>query len=620
MFSARWFGPPMARRRLPAHVQMLFNGFGLLCLLLLVACVSPKTPPPLAAVSTATRDAIAPESASGRQEGVLTRASRQAVAAANPYASQAGIEILRAGGNAIDAAIAMELVLGLVEPQSSGLGGGAFLLHFDAREKKLSTWDGRETAPASISPTLFLDTTGKPRDYLDAVVGGQSVGVPGLLRMLETVHQKYGKLPWKRLFEPALQLSTDGFNVSPRLHSLIKADPLLGKMASSKAYFFTPEGLPLPIGTRLKNPEMAEVLRTVAERGADAFYTGPIAEDIVNAVQNAERNPGSLSLADMAGYQPKERPPVCAPWNPRGQKWQVCGMGPPSSGGIAVLQILQLLEPFELSKRDPDAPETTHLYAEANRLAFADRAQYLADPDYVEVPVTRLLDPTYLKQRSSLIAPGKTLGQAPPGEITVGMGPYAPDRSLELPATSHLVVMDSEGNVVSMTATVEAAFGSRLMVRGFLLNNELTDFSFFPDEKGKPIANRLEPGKRPRSSMAPTIVLDHTGKSAVMALGSPGGSQIISYVTRTLLSVGEWGMDLNTAISRPHVVNRNGVTELEPVPGFEGWLDATTQGLKARGHDVQLRELNSGVQGILRTPAGLEGAADPRREGVMLGD
>ncbi len=536
---------------------------------------------------------------------------RQMVTAANPLAAEAGMAMLRQGGSATDAAIATELVLGLVEPQSSGIGGGAFLLHYDAAERAVSAYDGRETAPAGADEALFLNAEGAPLAFWDAVVGGRSVGAPGLLRMLEMAHRNHGKLPWASLFQPAIRLAEEGFAVSPRLHELIATDKYLKRYPTTADYFHDADGNPLPVGHLLKNPAYAATLRLVAERGADAFYEGGVAQDIVNAVRGAADNPGLLNYPDLRGYQAKRREPLCLPY----RRWVVCGMPPPTSGGVAVLQTLKMLEAFDLAALAPapgESPsaEAIHLVAEAERLAFADRDRFLADSDFVEVPVDRLLDPLYLATRAVLIEPDKSMGKASPGLRTPQA--HSPAQ-LNPPSTSHLSVVDAEGNAVSMTASIESAFGSRVMVRGFMLNNELTDFSFRPEVDGRPVANRVEPGKRPRSSMSPTLVLDGEGRF-VMAIGSPGGSRIIGYTIKAIIAALDWNLTMQQAVALPNFVNRNGATDLEEGSGIE----AAKAGLEALGHEVNVRGMTSGLHGIRRTPAGLEGGADPRREGVVL--
>ena len=536
------------------------------------------------------------------------RAQRHMIAAANPHAAEAGLGMLRAGGSAVDAAIAAQMVLTLVEPQSSGIGGGAFLLHFDSKAGDVTAFDGRETAPAAATPELFLKADGTPMGFWDAVVGGRSVGVPGLLRMLELAHQRHGRLPWAILFAPAIELAESGFSVSPRLHKLVAGDKYLKTFPATAAYFYDESGAARPVGYRLRNAALAETLRRVATDGAEAFYGGPVAAAIVAAVRGAAPNPGEMSLADLAGYQAKARAPVCASY----RVWRVCGMPPPTSGGVAVLQTLGVLAQFDMASLKPNSVEAVHLIAEASRLAFADRNRFLADSDFVDVPVERLLDPAYLRQRAALISPKASMGKAEPGlPSRHGAMPGQPNP----PATTHLSVVDADGNAVSMTSSIESAFGSRLMAAGFLLNNELTDFSFRPAVEGRAVANRVEPGKRPRSSMSPSLVLDQDGR-LVMAVGSPGGSRIIGYVVKALVAGLDWGLDMQAAISLPNAVNRNGATDLEDGTA----LTALVPGLEALGHEVRVRALTSGLHGIAVTPQGLVGGADPRREGVALGD
>ncbi|MBH23014.1 MAG: gamma-glutamyltransferase [Myxococcales bacterium] len=596
----------------------------LACLIaLLVGCATPPTaepdPPATSGASTTPDDkeAIAPEGATGTRRVEPVTATRHIVGAANPHASRAGLEVLRDGGAAIDAAIAMAMVLTLVEPQSSGIGGGAFMLHLDGATGQLDAWDGREIAPAAATGDMFLARDGTPLPFFEAVVGGLSVGVPGMVRMLARAHEAHGRLPWPRLLAPAIELAEQGFEVSPRLHALLARDPILKTMEPARSLYYTPKGEPLPVGHLLQNPDLAGALRELATQGPDALYTGQLARDIVAAVQNAPGNPGRLTLKDMAAYEAMRREPVCGDY----RAWQVCGMPPPTSGGVTLLQILGQLEAFDLPSMNPNSIDAAHLFAESSRLAYADRALYLADADFVPVPVAGLLDPTYLKRRASLIRLAQSLGEVPAGSPPGRpKGALAPDRSLELPSTSHLVVVDDQGDVVSMTASIETAFGSHVMVRGFLLNNQLTDFSFVPEEGGRPVANRVQPHKRPRSSMAPIIVRDPKGRFKA-AVGSPGGSRIITYVAQTLLNVLDWNMNMQRAIDRPHIVNRNGATELERIDGWEAWAEAMSSGLKARGHEVKVQDLNSGLHGVMTTDDGqLLGGADPRREGLILGD
>ncbi len=592
---------------------MRIAGWVLTVMLGLSACC-----PPAAAPTAGDKEDIAPEAATGFRELSSVQARRHMVAAANPHAARAGLEILRAGGSAVDAAVAMAVMLTLVEPQSSGIGGGMFMLHFKADGAELSAYDGRETAPAAAAPDMFLDANNKPLAFYDAVVGGLSVGVPGELRALELAHRHHGKLPWKRLFAPAIALARKGFAVSPRLHKLVVADKHLATMAGARAYFYRADGSAKPVGTILKNPQLAQVLQTVADGGADAFYQGAIAKRIVAAV-SAARNPGRLSEADMAGYQAALRKPVCRDYRKR---WRLCGMPPPTSGGITTLQIMGILSHFDMAALQPRSAQAIHLFAEAGRLAYADRGRYVADPAFVKVPVDALLDASYLQQRAKLVDPVRAMGKASAGQLEVAKNSsqWAAGHAIELPSTSHLVAVDEAGNSVSMTASIENAFGSRLMVDGFLLNNQLTDFSFVAQQHGRAVANSVEPGKRPRSSMAPMVVLSADGKHLVMAVGSPGGSRIIAYVARTLVAVLDHQLDIQTAIDSPNIVNRNGATEIEQMPATADWAKRIGAELLTRGHEVKIGDLNSGLHAILRRGAIYYGGADPRREGVALGD
>jgi len=581
-----------------------------LCLPRAAALALAITVLPLSAVA---QDAQ-PEEATGRTDRDLATSQQFMVAAANPLAVEAGYEVLKSGGTAVDAMIATQLVLNLVEPQSSGIGGGAFLLYYDAETKDVTVYDGRETAPMEADGTLFLGEDGEPLGFWDAVVGGRSVGTPGTLRLMEAAHQDHGALPWKGLFQTAIDLSEEGFEVSPRLAGLLEGSRAdrLRTFATAQAYFF-PGGDALQAGDTLRNPEFAETLRLIADNGSEVFYSGEIARDIVATVRNAEGNPGLLSQADMEAYDIVRREPVCVTYRSN----DVCGMGPPSSGALTVGQILGILEHFDLPSMGPDSAEAWHLFAEASKLAYADRALYMADSDFVRVPTAGLVDPGYLTVRAQLVNRSVVMetpaaaGNPPWREAML----WAPDTSLELPGTSHISIVDAEGNAVSMTTTIESGFGSNLMVRGFLLNNELTDFSFRPERDGRPIANRVEPGKRPRSSMAPTLVFGADGE-LLLVVGSPGGSRIIEYVAKTLVATLDWGMDVQSAIDLGHVVNRNGGTDLEA--GTEA--EALQAALESRGHEINVRDLNSGLHAIMIIQEGLVGGADPRREGIVLGD
>jgi len=531
------------------------------------------------------------------------------VAAANPLAVEAGAEILAQGGSAADAMVAVQTVLGLVEPQSSGLGGGAFLLWYDAGTGELTTLDGRETAPLAATPQLFQTPEGEPLAFYDAVVGGRSVGTPGTPMLMEEAHRRWGRIAWPDLFDAGIGLAEGGFQVSPRLAELVASDEdRLRRHPATEAYFF-PAGVPVAAGTELVNPAYADTLRQIARDGSRAFYTGAIAEDIVAAVRGAEDNPGLLSTVDLALYRVKERAPVCAPY--RGH--EICGMGPPSSGGLTVGQILGLLAPYDLAGLGPEAAESWRLIGDASRLAFADRGRYMADADFVPVPAKGLLDPAYLAGRARLLEGDDALPETAPGKPGWDHARlWADDRSIEFPSTSHISIVDAEGNALSMTTTIENGFGSRLFVRGFLLNNELTDFSFRTHEDGLPIANRVEPGKRPRSSMAPTIVL--TDGKPSLVIGSPGGSRIIGYVAQTIVAHLDWGMDVQQAVAMPHLLNRFGTYDLEAGTSAEDLAEP----LAALGFEVGTRELNSGLHAI-SVGETLQGGADPRREGIALG-
>ncbi|SFB50660.1 gamma-glutamyltranspeptidase / glutathione hydrolase [Rhizobium sp. NFR07] len=559
-------------------------------------------------------DTNAPERATGTTTAKRVEAKDFMVAAANPLAAEAGRDVIAKGGNAIDAMVAIQTVLGLVEPQSSGLGGGAFLVYYDAASKRLTTFDGREKAPMAATPKLFLDAQGQPLKFMDAVVGGRSVGTPGTVRLMEEVHRRFGKAEWADLFRPAKKLATDGFEVSPRLASLIAAaGDSLKKHEGPRAYFYDQSGAPLKAGTVLKNPDYAETLTAIATGGSDAFYRGPIGENIVRTVRGARDNPGVLSMVDLATYNIEQREPVCFSY----RALDVCGMGPPSSGGIAIGQMLGVTENFDLKSLGPDKVESWRIIGDAQRLAFADRERYVADTDFQPLPIKGLLDKSYLGERAKLLDGGKALAKdaatagEPEWDHAMLLGR---DAAIELPSTSHFVIVDREGNVVSMTTTIENGFGSQLMANGFLLNNELTDFSFKTHDKGLPIANRVEPGKRPRSSMAPTIVMKD-GKP-LLAIGSPGGSQIIGYVAQALIAYIDWGMPVEQVVAQPHLINRFGTYDIEKGTTAEKFAEP----LKALGYAVKPGEMNSGLHAIEITESGLVGSADPRREGIAVGE
>jgi gamma-glutamyltranspeptidase/glutathione hydrolase len=580
----------------------------------LTACTTPEpssqTPP-------------APEASSGYTAKPGWATERFAVAAANPLATEAGYQILKAGGSAMDAAVAVQMVLTLVEPQSSGIGGGAFLLHWDGKD--VTALDGRETAPAAVDENLFMKADGSPLDFQQAVVGGRSVGVPGTVKMLEQAHQQYGKLPWRDLLQPAIRLAEDGFDISPRLHGLLQSDPSLRDNPPAAAFYYQPDGSPWPVGHRLRNPALAALLRNIADQGSDAFYHGANAQALVRQV-NEHHNPGTITLSDLAVYKPRQRDPLCNLWQ---QRYQVCGFPPPSSGHITQMQILGILEQLSpLPALDQGVPsvEFLHRYTEASRLAYADRAKYLADPDFVPVPGrtwNSMLAPSYLKQRAELIGP-RSMGTAEPGEPGEMPVAFASQPSQPEYGTSHISIVDEHGNALAMTTTIEQAFGARLLndggtglPGGYLLNNELTDFAFEPrDAQGRPVANRVEPNKRPRSSMSPTLVFNAAGDQLLASVGSPGGAAIIHFTAKTLLGMYGWGLDAQRAIDLPNFGSFNGPTVLEA-----GRFPASTaESLKARDHRVTETEMTSGLQAIQRTGSGWFGGADPRREGVVMGD
>ncbi|WP_298445654.1 gamma-glutamyltransferase [uncultured Ferrimonas sp.] len=559
------------------------------------------------AMSAVATEEAEPEAATGFALQKMASGTNTMAATANPYATKAAAKILARGGSAVDAAIAAQMMLTLTEPQSSGIGGGFFMVYWDASKQQLVSLDGRETAPMAAQPDLFMRGD-KPMRFADAVVGGHSVGVPGVVAGMYAAHQRYGKLPWSTLFDDAIALAQQGFIVSPRLAALLDREfnPGLNRDGAAADYF-APEDEWLQAGDRRDNPELAATLTAIAEQGPVAFYQGKLAKQIVAAVQQDPDHPGLLTEADLAAYQPKWREPLCQPY--RGK--QVCGMGPPSSGAVAVGQILSLLEPFAIDKMAVNGDKFIHHYAQASRIAYADRAHYLADPDFVEVPLAQLLNQDYLAKRSAEIPVAKDAGKVSHGEFNLGHGA---DATAALPSTSHMVMADKEGNLLSLTASIEMGFGSTVMVGGFLLNNELTDFSRHPGKGKQLAANRVEGGKRPRSSMAPTIVLDDNGQP-LLALGSPGGSRIINYVSQVTLSLLDWQLPLNQAVALPRVSHRNDYLLLEQ--GTE--LEQRKAAFELRGYKVKVAPLNSGVQVIKRTDNGWQGAADPRREGIAIG-
>ena len=605
---------------------------------LLAACVTAPAP----FVYTAPAQ---PEGSSGYAAKPGWATKKFAVAAANPLATDAGLQVLRAGGSAIDAAVAVQMVLTLVEPQSSGIGGGAFMLHSSGN--KVEAFDGRETAPADVDEKLFIGADGKPMAFYDGVVGGRSVGVPGTVKMLEAAHKQYGKLPWAQLFIPAIALAESGFKVSPRLATLLKDEKYLKADPTAAAYFYNADGSPLAAGTLLKNPALADVLRQIAAKGSSALLEGPVAQAMVKKVQGHPTNPGKLSMGDLAGYQVKKREPICTDYFAAHSAYKICGMPPPSSGAIAVGQILGILANTNAATLPPvdgmsgvagsamgssqtPSADWLHLYTEASRLAFADRAQYLGDPDFVTPPGgswMSLLAPAYLADRAKLIAQqpgGQSIKTAKPGVPGAIKTSYAPMPDQPEYGTSHISIVDGFGNAIAMTTTIEDAFGARQLTDGgtgkaggFLLNNELTDFSYAPtDADGKPVANRVQPGKRPRSSMAPTLVFDKTTNQIVMSGGSPGGALIIHYTAKLLYGTLNWGLNAQQAIDLPNFGSLNGPSLLEE----NRFSPATVEALKARGAEVREMNMTSGLQAIQKTEKGFFGGADPRREGIVLGD
>ena len=549
-----------------------------------------------------------PEAATGVNQKAAVLGKEYMVVAANPYASWAGKQIIEKGGSAIDAAVAIQAMLSLVEPQSSGIGGGAFILYWDNQEKKLHTYDGRETAPASANAYTFIQE-GKPMKWRDAVVGGLSVGVPGVLRALEMAHSEFGTLEWEMLFEDTINTSREGFIVSERLERLVNLDihPGLNNFVDTQNYF-KPNGVAIKEGQLLQNGLYAKALLGIAKEGADYFYKGPLAEKIAKATRLAPINPGNMQVSDLKNYQAKKRTPICGFY----RDYKICGMAPPSSGGINVFQILKSLERFDFSEFKFGSPEFAHLFAQSSALAFADRSVYIADSDFTRLAPVALINPSYIKQRSSLIGVDKPFEKVKEGKpyLTANL---AKDNAYELPSTSHISIVDRQGNAVSMTTSVEFMFGSGVMVEGFLLNNQLTDFSLSPSVDGSPVLNRVEPNKRPRSSMSPTMVFDNDN-NLKLVLGSPGGSRIINYVAQTMIGVLDYGLDVQQAINFPRITNRNDYTALEKGTSIEKIKPA----LEALGHKVQIRDLNSGIHAIQVGEKSLIGGADPRREGIAV--
>lgn len=518
-------------------------------------------------------------------------------------ASQAGAKMLKKGGNVIDAIIAAQMVLNVVEPQSSGIGGGGFLLYYDVKTKKTTFFNGREIAPKNAHARMFLDKNNKPLKFIDAVKGGKSVGTPGVLKILKEAHDQYGKLPWKELFSPAIKIANDGFVMKKRLHNLVHKSSYLSEFKESSQTYLNKD-----IGDKVKNPKLAKTFQTIAGQGIKPFYEGKIARHMVDKVQNSKINPGYLSLSDLKNYHSKKGNLICAKYR---KKHKICSMPLPSSGGITLLQILGILENFELNKLKPNSTPAIHLITEATRLAYADRNQYIADAK--NVPITQMLDKKYLKSRSDLIQKNKALTNIKPGDfkqkITIN------NNAVELPSTTHLSAIDKEGNAISFTSSIEYFFGSGLSVDGFLLNNQMTDFSFIPQIDGKKVANRVQPLKQPRSSMTPVFVFDNHDQLR-MIIGSPGGPSIIQYVLKAILSHIEWNIDLQESISMPNFVVLNDILKLEKGTNIIK-LEKT---LNSMGHKTKITDITSGLHGIIINDNNLIGAADPRRGGEAIGD
>ncbi len=551
-----------------------------------------------------------PEAATGIYSKQQASSPYSMVVTANPLATAAGLDMLARGGTAIDAAIAAQLMLGLVEPQSSGIGGGLFLLHWSEKQQELTSIDGRETAPQAATADWFREN-GKLLPWNRAFVGGKAVGTPGVIAALHLAHQRHGKLAWADLFAPAIKTATEGFQVSPRMHALVadRSNPGLLTFNASLQYFY-PNGQAIAVGTLRKNPEYAALLSRIAKEGPAAFYQGQKAEAIVAAVNNASINPGKMTLADIQNYKALSQAPICAPYH----SYKICGMAPPSSGSLAVLQILGMLSHFDLAKLAPNSEQAIHLISQASRLAFADRDRYIADPAFSPVPIMGLLDEQYLKQRAALINPTLDMAMAAPG-LPVGAKPLSSAAALEYANTSHLSVVAADGSAVSMTTSIENAFGSGLMVNGYLLNNQLTDFSLEArTQDGLWVANRVEPGKRPRSSMAPMVVFNHLGQLE-MLIGSPGGSRIIDYVVQATVAMIDWQLGPQDAANLPKFTHRNDILALEagtPLTLLQGKL-------AERGYQIRVTDLNSGLHLIKRVNGQWTGGADPRREGRAAG-
>ena len=532
------------------------------------------------------------------------------VSAAHPLASEAGLSILKRGGSAADAAIATMLSLTVVEPQSSGIGGGGFIVYQPANGP-VGSIDGREKAPGVASPGQFLGPDGKPMPFMQAATGGRSVGVPGNVALAAEAHKKWGKLPWATLFEPAIKLA-EGFTISPTMARFIAfgQDSLKQAGPEGRALYYDKDGAPLKAGTTFRNDKLAATLRLIAAKGADAFYKGPIAASIVKTVSTADANPTALTLADLAAYKAEVRDPVCGTY----RQYKICGMGPPSSGGTGVLAMLKQLERFDMTGLGKDNPVSWHLFGESQRLAYADREKWIGDPGFVAVPTKGLADPAYLGARSALINAGDRMAKA-----EAGMPAGAPTARVnaadnEVAGTTNFAVADSAGNITTWTSTVEKTFGSGLVAEGFVLNNELTDFNFAPEDQGKLTANHVQPGKRPRSAMSPTIVYDASGKP-ILAIGAAGGVTIIAQVTKAIIGVLDWGLPVEEAIALPQLIAIGDRFAVEKGTMLETMIPAFT----AMGHKPVATALPLKLNGVQRVAGGWRGGADARGEGRPAG-
>ena len=532
------------------------------------------------------------------------------VSAANPMASEAGLSILKQGGSAADAAIATMLALTVVEPQSSGIGGGGFIVYQPANGP-VGSIDGREKAPGVASPKQFLDENGKPMPFMQAATGGRSVGVPGNVALAAEAHRKWGKLPWAKLFEPAIKLA-EGFTISPTMARFIAfgQDSLKQAGPEGRALYYDKDGAPLKAGTTFRNDKLAAALRLIAAKGADGFYKGPIAQAIVKTVSTAEANPTAMTLADLAAYKAEVRAPVCGSY----RQYKICGMGPPSSGGTGVLAMLKQLERFDMKGLGKDNPVAWHLFAESQRLAIADREKWIGDPGFVEVPTKGLADPAYLAARSSLIDAGGRIGKAEPGMPAGAPVARVNAADNEVAGTTNFAVADAMGNITTWTSTVEKTFGSGLVAEGFVLNNELTDFNFAPEDQGKLTANHVQPGKRPRSAMSPTIVYDASGK-AILAIGAAGGVTIIAQVSKAIIGVLDWGLPVEEAIALPQLIAIGDRFAVEKGTMLEAMIPAFT----AMGHKPVATALPLKLNGVQRVAGGWRGGADARGEGRPAG-